>query len=388
MLWPRVVERSLAPFARTKFPSTRRLLPRPSILPIHAVMRMTDEVGMLQHAIHSVPNRDHGYCIDDNARALMMAVRRDDEESDRLAPIFAAFVQHGWNPEIRRFRNFMAYDRQWLESRGSEDSNGRALWALGQTAARSNSPGLRDWALALFEEAAPYADEWGAPRAKAFAALGGLELLRLRPDHDLARWLIEQSAEQLMHLHFRYAREDWDWFEPELAYDNARLPELLIRAGMALDEPAMVERGLETLRWLVRHQTSPRGTFRPVGCHGFCRPYAAPLAFDQQPVEATATIDAAAAAFEANESADWRRVANDAFAWFFGDNDAGIPLADSRDGGCFDGLMATGINRNQGAESILSLHLAALTMREVFGARKWAGQDDGSAAEAGSFAAA
>jgi hypothetical protein len=191
-----------------------------------------------------------------------------------------------------------------------------------------------------------------------------------------------------MHLHFRYAREEWDWFEPELAYDNARLPELLIRAGMALDESAMIERGLGTLRWLVRHQTSPRGTFRPVGCHGFCRPYAAPLAFDQQPVEATATIDAAAAAFEASGGADWRRVANDAFAWFFGDNDAGMPLADARGGGCFDGLMATGINRNQGAESILSLHLAALTMREVFGARKWAGQDDGSAAEAGSFAAA
>jgi hypothetical protein len=125
-----------------------------------------------------------------------------------------------------------------------------------------------------------------------------------------------------------------------------------------------------------------------VGCHGFCRPYAAPLAFDQQPVEATATIDAAAAAFEASGGADWRRVANDAFAWFFGDNDAGMPLADARGGGCFDGLMATGINRNQGAESILSLHLAALTMREVFGARKWAGHDDGSAAEAGSFAAA
>jgi hypothetical protein len=173
-----------------------------------------------------------------------------------------------------------------------------------------------------------------------------------------------------------------------LAYDNARLPELLIRAGMALDEPAMVECGLATLRWLVRHQTSPRGMFRPVGCHGFFRPYAAPLAFDQQPIEASATIDAAAAAFEASGATEWRTVADRAFAWFWGDNDAGIPLADARDGGCFDGLMATGINRNQGAESILSLHLAALTMREAFGGRKWAGQDGSSAADTGSFAAA
>jgi glycosyltransferase involved in cell wall biosynthesis len=387
MLWPRVVERSLEPLDRKASVSVRSLLPRPS-MPLDAVTRMTDSVGMLQHAVFSVPDRDHGYCIDDNARALMMAVRREDDEAAALAPLYAAFVQHGWNPDMRRFRNFMGYDRQWLESSGSEDSNGRTLWALGLTAARSPWRGLRDWALKLFEEAAPYADQLAAPRAKAFAALGGYELLRARPGYDLARWLIEQSAGQLMHLHFRYAREGWDWFEPELAYDNARLPEVLIRAGMILDEPMMVERGLATLQWLTRQQTSPRGSFRPVGCHGFCRPYGPPLAFDQQPVEAAATVDAVAAAYEASGGEEWRRAARDAFAWFFGDNDAGVPLADPRDGSCFDGLMAAGINRNQGAESILALHLAALTMREVFGGRKWAGQDESSAADTGSFAAA
>ena len=176
MLWPRVVERSLAPLAKSQFPSVRRLLPRSTALPLDAVVRMTDDVGILQHAVHSVPDRNHGYCIDDNARALMMTVRRDDEESARLAPIYAAFIQHGWNPEMRRFRNFMGYDRQWLEPCGSEDSNGRTLWALGMAAARSSSRGIRDWALKLFEEAAPYADELSAPRAKAFAAMGGLEL--------------------------------------------------------------------------------------------------------------------------------------------------------------------------------------------------------------------
>lgn len=388
MLWPRVVERSLAPLPGSHKPSVPRMTPRPSALSLNAVLRMTDDVGMLQHAVRSVPDRDHGYCIDDNARALMLAVRRGDRQSTELEPIYAAFLQHGWNAEMRRFRNFMGYDRQWLESCGSEDSNGRTLWSLGLAAARSSSPGIRDWALKLFEEAAPYADELSAPRAKAFAAMGGLELLGARPEHDLARWLIEQSASQLMHFHFRYAREDWDWFEPELAYDNARLPELLIRAGMTLGEPVMIDRGLATLRWLTRHQTSPRGMFRPVGCHGFCRPYSPPLAFDQQPIEAAATVDAAVAAFQATGEDEWRRVAHDAFAWFFGDNDAGMPLADVRDGGCFDGLMATGINRNQGAESILALHLAALTMREAFGGRKWTGQDEDRAAETGSFAAA
>ena len=387
MLWPRVVERSLEPLAQKSERSVRPMLPRSSILPLDAVERMTDGVGMLQHAVYSVPNRDHGYCIDDNARALMVSVRRDDEQSARLAPIFAAFLQHGWNSDLRRFRNFMGYDRQWLEAVGSEDSNGRTLWALGMTAAQSPSSGLRDWALQLFEEAAPYADEYDAPRAKAFAALGGYELLQARPSHDLSRWLLEQSAEQLMHFHLRYSREGWDWFEPELAYDNARLPEALIRAGMVLDEPVMVDRGLATLNWLMRHQTSPRGTFRPVGCHGFCRPYAPSLAFDQQPIEAAATIDAAAAAYEATGGEEWRQVARDAFAWFFGDNDAGVPLADSRDGSCFDGLMATGINRNQGAESILVFHLAAQTMRKVFGDTKRAGQTRETTSEARAFAA-
>ena len=387
MLWPRVVERSLEPLVKKPQTTVRALQPRSSALPLDAILRMTDGVGMLQHAVFSVPNRDHGYCIDDNARALMVAVRRDDEQSADLASTFAAFLQHGWNPDLRRFRNFMGYDRQWLESVGSEDSNGRTLWALGLTAARSPSPALRHWALHLFEEAAPYADELGAPRAKAFAALGGYELLQARPDHGLARWLLEQSAEQLMNLHIRYSREGWDWFEPELAYDNARLPEVLIRAGMVLDEPAMVDRGLATLNWLARQQTGPRGTFRPVGCHGFCRPYAPPLAFDQQPVEAAATIDAAATAYEASGHEEWRQVARDAFAWFFGDNDAGVPLADSRDGSCFDGLMATGINRNQGAESILSVHLAALTMREAFGDVKRARQERETLSEARTFAA-
>jgi hypothetical protein len=281
----------------------------------------------------------------------------------------------------------MGYDRRWLEECGSEDSNGRTLWALGLTAARAPWPALRDWASKLFDEAASIAFDLTAPRARAFAAFGGHELLRRQPGHPMAQELLRQSGEQLMQLHEQYAREDWDWFEPTLGYDNARLPEALIRAGRLFDEPAMVERGLESLAWLIGQQTSPRGTFRPVGCKSFGRSYAPPLAFDQQPVEATATIDAAAAAHEASEDPRWRRAARDAFAWFFGDNDAGAPLADPADGSCFDGLMATGINRNQGAESILSLHLAAQTMRESFGTSKQAGQERLSTSETKSFAA-
>jgi glycosyltransferase involved in cell wall biosynthesis len=389
MLWPRVVDESLSRLSvRPRLVASHAPLPRVNSLPLDAIERMTDTVGIIQHAVHSVPNRNHGYCIDDNARALMAMVRRgDDRRAAPLAATYAAFLQHGWNPQRRRFRNFMAFDRRWLEECGSEDSNGRTLWALGLTAARAVSPGLRSWALRLFNETAPAAMEFAAARALAFAALGGFELLRRYPDDRLARELLRQLAERLVQLHAQNARDGWNWFEPALAYDNARLPEALIRAGRGLGDPDLTELGEETLSWLADRQTSPRGTFRPVGCKGFCRAYAAPLSFDQQPLEATATIDAAAAAFESSAEVKWRQLAQDAFAWFFGNNDAGVPLADAADGSCYDGLMATGINRNQGAESILSLHLAEQTMRDAFGTRKQAGQERASAAEASSFAA-
>jgi glycosyltransferase involved in cell wall biosynthesis len=388
MRWPLNVQHSLAHLpSRPRLVANNGLLPKPAALPLNAIERMSDAVGMMQHAVHSVPDRSHGYCIDDNARALMTMIRRGNErQAEALAAGYAAFLQHGWNPDQRRFRNFMSFDRRWLEDCGSEDSNGRTLWALGLTAARSPWPALREWALKLFNEAASTAAELSAPRARAFAALGGVEMLRRYPDNQLAQSMLLQSGEQLMELHAQHSREEWHWFEPSLSYDNARLPEALIRAGQALDDRAMSELGLSCLAWLAIRQTSPRGTFRPVGCKGFGRPYAPPLAFDQQPLEATATIDAAAAAYEISGEEKWRGVASDAFAWFFGDNDAGAPLADPNEGSCCDGLMATGINRNQGAESILALHLAAQTMREVFGIRKQAGHERPTAAEARTFA--
>ena len=386
MLWPRVVERALAPLAassrRPRVAGERRA----GHLPLGAIERMSDVVGIIQHGTFSVPDRNHGYCIDDNARALMWAVDRGRGEPKarvaELASTYAAFLQHGWNPDTRHFRNFMGYDRQWLETEGSEDSNGRTLWALGHTAARAPWPAMRDWALNLFETAAREMDPLTFPRAKAFAALGGHALLSARPGHEAALDLVRQAGEQLKAIHAEARRDGWDWFEPELSYDNARLSEALLRAGELLGDDAMIGTGLATLDWLVARQTGPRGSFRPVGSNGFGRAYAAPLAYDQQPLEAAATIDAAAAAYAVSGNPRWRQVARDAFGWYFGDNDRGIALADLADGGCFDGLMATGVNRNQGAESILSLHLAAATMARAFGGEQRAGQEQEGAAKA------
>ncbi len=383
MLWSRVVERALAPLAAGTRHIRHRGERRTTVLPLTAVERMSDGTGILQHGIHNIADRRHGYCIDDNARALILAVRRGRAEPDgkvaELASTYAAFLQHGWNEDSRRFRNFMSFERIWLEPVGSEDSNGRTLWALGFTAAHSPWAGIREWAKTLFEHSGRAMGTLGACRARVFAALGAHALLALDPDHKLALEMMRASGTCLMKRHDAARREGWEWFEPDLAYDNARLCEGLLKAGQALGDREMIEVGLVTLDWLVGVQTGPRGSFRPVGSNGFGRPYALPLAYDQQPLEAAATIDAAATAFTITGDERWERVARDAFGWFFGDNDGGIPLADVATGGCFDGLMATGINRNQGAESILAVQLAAATMADVFGAVRTGQEQEGTA---------
>ncbi len=383
MLWRRVVERALAPLAAGTRHIRHRGTRRTTMLPLTAVEQMSDGTGILQHAIHNIADRRHGYCIDDNARALILAVRRGrDEPQGRVADLastYAAFLQHGWNEDQRRYRNFMSFERVWLEPVGSEDSNGRTMWALGITAAQSPWMGLREWAKSLFEHSGRTMGALDACRARTFVALGAHAMLENYPGHDLSLKMMRTAGDCLMAQYDRARREDWEWFEPDLAYDNARLCEGLLKAGQALGDANMIEVGLATLDWLVAVQTGPRGSFRPVGSNGFGRPYAMPLAYDQQPLEAAATIDAAAAAFTITGDERWERVARDAFGWFFGDNDGGIPLADVATGGCFDGLMATGINRNQGAESILALQLSAATMAEVFGSQRTGQEQDGPA---------
>lgn len=368
MIWPRAMERTVeitesARHARFVAPARKAaVLP----LDIAAIHRMTDATGMLQHGIFSVPDRNHGYCIDDNARALILACRagstEDDETLDRMSSAYSAFVQHAWNPDLRRFRNFMRYDRSWCEDVGSEDSNGRTLWALGVAASAGRGPAMRDWAINLFDQTARLALTLDSPRAKAFAALGAAEVLVAHPGHGLARELLEDAGDLLHRLLISARRPDWSWFEAVLAYDNARLPEALIRAGRALGREDFVACGLETLDWIIGIQTNKNGRFRPVGTDSFGREYSAPLPFDQQPLEAQATIDACLVAYTATGEARWAESARTAYGWFVGDNDLDLPLASRQDGGCYDGLMPHGLNRNQGAESILALQLANLAI--------------------------
>ena len=369
MLWQRLAERSMAEIAAMVAARPKRL-PRaaaPAALApdIAAVERMSDATGMLQHAIHSVPDRRHGYCIDDNARALMLLCRipeLDPIVRDKWTTVYAAFVQYAWNADKRRFRNFMNYDRTWCEETGSEDSNGRALWALGVTARDAHERKHREWADKLYDETASLALELESPRAHGFAMLGAAAMLEAHAGHALSQTILTRFGEELVALLEAARRPDWTWFEVVLAYDNARLPEALIRGGIALGRDDFVKVGIDTLDWIISRQTSPEGRFRAVGSESFGRVYAEPLPFDQQPLEAQATVDACCAAFDATGDRRWVTEAERAYHWYLGVNDLDLPLASAGDGGCFDGLTPIGLNRNQGAESILALQLSSVAI--------------------------
>jgi hypothetical protein len=367
MIWPRLAEAATAEIeailaARPRRFAKPRSVELANLKPdIAAVERMSDATGMLQHSIYSVPDRRHGYCIDDNARALILMCRIDEIDPGLRAKwtsVYAAFVQHAWNADARRFRNFMNFDRTWCEDVGSEDSNGRALWALGVTARDAREQKDRDWASAMYDDTASIALELGSPRARAFAMLGAAAMSEAHPGHALSRTILTRFGEELIALLDAARRPEWSWFEIVLAYDNARLPEALLRAGVALGRKDFVKVGIETLEWIVSRQTSPEGRFRAVGTESFGRAYADPMPFDQQPLEAQATIDACIAAHAATGDRVWIDEAMRAYRWYLGVNDLDLPLASPKDGGCFDGLMPGGLNRNQGAESILALQLA------------------------------
>ena len=228
-------------------------------------LAMCDSAGILQHAVHTVPDRAHGYCVDDNARALILACVLDgpDEESlpEELSTRFAAFVQHAWNPDTRRFRNFMGYGRNWLEPRGSEDSHGRTLWALGECARSDRHPARQRWARGLFLSALPPVETFSSPRARAFALLGLDGYCEVADQDSNAAVVRIRLARKLSAELDAVTTPDWVWFEDELAYDNARLPQALIVTGMATDTPGLTQAGLRALTWLMALQKAPSGCF-------------------------------------------------------------------------------------------------------------------------------
>lgn len=381
MIWERTAERYMSVFeharqghrpkvlARTDVSAPEPRAPAPPEMQIGHFLSMCDDTGLFQHAVHSVPDRAHGYCVDDNARALLLACALngpgEQPLSDVLTTRFAAFVQHAWNPDTGQFRNFMGFDRNWLEHKGSEDSHGRTLWALGEAARDDASPSRRRWAAALFAQALSTVETFSSPRAWAFTLLGLDAYCAVAP-HDLHAGEIRHSlADRLMSCLAAVETPDRVWFEDGLAYDNARLPQALMLTGMATQTGEYRDAGLRSLRWLMTQQTTAAGHFRPVGTAGFGEQRQHPRAFDQQPVEATATIAACLTAWRADGDAEWKAMAARAFAWFLGSNDLSVALVDPHTGSCRDGLHPDRANENRGGESVVCYLLGLAEMRQL-----------------------
>jgi glycosyltransferase involved in cell wall biosynthesis len=379
MIWPEVARRYLDLFDTVRTESARpdtlmvnTLDDQPQELPplrIDHLRRMTDDTGMLQHAIFSVPNYHEGYTTDDNARALIAAVLFEDFELDPpheasiLATRYLAFLWHAFNPDLGRFRNFMDYDRRWLEKQGSEDSHARTLWALGTVVGRSEQPQLRDMATHLFYEALPAVESFKFPHPWAFALLGIHEYLRRFSGDRAVERVRDVLADRLLAAYREHATEDWYWFRDRLTYDSARLPHALLLTGQNSQRDELIEVGLESLSWLVDLHYPEGAHFVPIGNNGFYRQGHERARFDQQPIEANAMIAASLAAYALTDDATWHWRAQQTFEWFLGNNDAGLPLYDAATGGCCDGLEPGKINRNQGAESTLAFLLSLLELR-------------------------
>jgi glycosyltransferase involved in cell wall biosynthesis len=383
MVWPAVGRRYMQSFERARAEhaaglrtvfQARTLAKGPAELPeinLDHVHLMSDGTGVLQHANFSVPRYDDGYCLDDNARALLLMALIEDAGTDAakavraLAARYMAFVSHAFNDRRGRFRNFMSYSREWLEEYGAEDSHGRALWALGTVVGRSDDPGKQSLAGRLFHAALPAVPTFTSPRSWAFALLGIDEYLRAFQGDSSVQSVRKTLAQRLLDLFLHTRAADWPWFEDRLTYSNARLPQALLVSGSRMENEEMVGAATCSLAWLASIQRSKDGLFAPIGSNGFYRRGGRKALFDQQPVEACAMISACLAAGRLTGDAVWTDHARCAFGWFFGQNHLQQSLYDAGTGGCRDGLHADRVNENQGAESTLSFLLALAEMRSA-----------------------
>ena len=334
---------------------------------------MTDGTGVLQHAAFSIPRYQDGYCLDDNARALLLMTLVEDagtaktKEVRPLAFRYLAFVNHAFNGERGRFRNFLPYARQWAEECGSEESHGRAIWALGCVVGRASDPGQLSLSNNLFHVALPAAQGFSSPRAWAYALLGIDEYLRAFEGDSSIQSVRKNLAERLLGLFQRTSTSDWPWFEDRVTYCNARLPQALIVSGSRMADEAMREVGLKSLAWLVSVQRSGDDYFAPIGSNGFYVRGEPKAAFDQQPVEACGMVSACLEARRVTGDDQWTKHARRAFGWLLGENHLQQSLYDATTGGCRDGLHADNVNANQGAESTLSFLLALTEMYSADG---------------------
>jgi glycosyltransferase involved in cell wall biosynthesis len=380
MIWPQVARRYMKTFERARTErrhfaqaefAVKALDKRAGDLPplkLDHLHHLTDDTGILQHAIFTIPNYREGYTTDDNARALMVSVLLEEsgsKEAIELATRYLAFTWYAFNPETRRFRNFMDYQRNWLEETGSDDSHGRALWALGLVLGRSNIPTLHNMAGRVFQQSLLAILETTSPRAWAFALIGIHEyLVRFAGDRRVSQ-VQEELAGRLLTLYKENQAEGWNWFEDKLTYCNAVFSHVMLLCGQSIPNEEMTQVGLESLRWLteLQHADLDGKHFVPIGSNGFLQRGGERARFDQQPVEAQAMVSACLEAHHVTKNKIWYTEARRVFEWFLGRNDLHLPVYDPTTGGCRDGLHPDRANENQGAESTLAFLQSLLELR-------------------------
>jgi glycosyltransferase involved in cell wall biosynthesis len=386
MIWSNVGRRYLDTFAEAKRQRLRQNVPKQQLEPLGLrqqqlpeikldhLRRMTDGTGMLQHAKYTVADRTHGYCVDDNARALIVAAMLQDLQPldavpGGLAAIYLSFLGHAFNDQTGRFRNFMSYDHHWLEETGSEDAHGRAVWGLGVAVALGRDRGQVGFSVDLFHRALGAAESFNHPRAIAFTIIGIHAYLSRYSGDSRGRRMRKILSDRLMQQFRDVATEDWPWCGDVLTYDNARLPQALLLSGQWLPDREMLQMGLRALDWLKKVQTDEKGYhFAAIGNHGWFPRDGSKARFDQQPIEAAAMVDACIEAFNCTQDEEWSAFAYRCLNWYQGENDLGVPLCDYATGGCRDGLEAQGTNENQGAESTLCWLTALLA---IYNHRGW-----------------
>ncbi len=384
-VWKEVSRKYLQVFKEVQLNRTRNPRPRHSYVEnIKAITNFelpeinlaqlkafTDDTGMLQHAKYTIPDRAHGYCTDDNARALLVAAMgqkylpTNGFGLDGLTGHYLGFLLYAFNEKKGRFRNFMTYPRQWMEEIGSEDAHGRALWSLGKAVAFLDNQGHLAVSTTLFNKAVRAAEKFYSPRAIAFSLLGvNAYLEKFSGDSDVRR-MREVLADRLFKQFKTNATDDWPWLENALNYDNGKLPHALLLSGRWMLHQEMIDTGLRSLKWLITIQTE-EGHFVPIGSNGWYTQGGHRARFDQQPIEANAMVEACVEAFTITRDKSWFDNAVTCFNWFLGHNDLNLPLYDPKTGGCRDGLTADGINQNEGAESSLAWLLSLLTLQKLY----------------------
>jgi len=332
------------------------------------IFHMTDDTGMLQHSIYGVPQLSEGYTSDDNARALIMAVmlfeKTKEKKVESLIYKYTSFLCYAQNSN-GTFRNFMGYNREFLEKEGSEDCFGRCLWALCYAYSNPSTPrNIKITVWALIENALQNCTKLTYPRAKAYAIIG-LRYLNTKKTNGL----IAELASSLAKQYDKFKEDEWHWFEDSMAYCNSVFPLAMLNSYEATKDDLYKHIGYESLGFL-ESKTFRNGYFKPIGCKGWLSKGKAAAEFDEQPVEACEMTLAYLKAYKLSGKYIFLGKARTCFSWYRGLNSKNLSLVDTETGGCYDGITANGLNLNQGAESVVSFWIAYLEIEKYSGEKK------------------